>query len=55
MKKLLSAVLLILVAACVKDDLIDYSSYYFSNDIFQTQGGVVKDASLIEINLDNSG
>ena len=55
MKKTLSILLLILVAACVKDDLIDYSSYYTSSDIFSKQGGVVKDASLIEINLDNSG
>jgi len=55
MKKLLSVLLLFLVAACVKNDLIDYSSYYFSNDIFETQGGVVLDASLVEINLDKSG
>lgn len=54
MKKFLPYFLLILVAACVKDDLIDYS-YYTPKDIFEAQGGVLKDASLIEINLDTPG
>lgn len=55
MKKIISILLLVLVAACVKDDLLDYSYYYTPQDIFNAQGGVLRDASLIEINLETPG
>lgn len=54
MKKLLLILLLILVAACVKEDIIDYTMFS-TNDIFENQGGVLKDATPVEFNLNQSG
>lgn len=53
MKKILSIILLILVAACVKEDLIDYS-YYTQTEIFTQEGTILKDATPIEFNLDSA-
>lgn len=54
MKKFISIALLLLVAACVKDDILDYT-YYTPQDIFEAQGAVLKDASIIEVNLETPG
>jgi hypothetical protein len=54
MKKFISIVLLLLIVSCVKDDILDYT-YYTPQDIFEAQGGVLRDASLIEINLEVPG
>lgn len=54
MKKILSIFLLVLLVACVKEDIIDYTMFS-TDDIFENQGGVLKDATRIEFNLDSSG
>lgn len=54
MKKIVPFLLMILIAACAQDDIIDYTMFS-TNDIFENQGGVLKDAAQIEFNLTTSG
>lgn len=54
MKKILSILLLLSVAACLKSDLID-TNHYSSYDIFKKEGGVLTDASIIEIDIETPG
>lgn len=55
MKKILSLLLLLSAAACLKSDLIDTNHYYASHDIFKSGGGVLTDATIIEIDIKTPG
>lgn len=54
MKKLTPIFLLLLVIACVKEDLVDYT-FYTPTEIFDKGGVISQDATPIEFNLPQSG
>ena len=55
MKKIAPFILILLVAACAKDTLIEDFIQYSKNNIFDKEGGILTDATQIEFDLPQSG